>query len=562
MAVMNIPPGMVQDSPEVLSAPRWEVAENVRWTSEGLPETIPATLRPPIHLNPDAITGTGNSFTWAYAEGFATDAVNGGALVLLGSGDRLLAVYTDSAGPAPVALTAVDITPTSSWTGLPSEPTTDRYLAPLPTPVWNAARVGNKLLLCMPNSASAGSPSSAAFFEWDMTTPATEAAPVTGIGPTVANSILVTSDQIVVLFGAEPVSGSAPPELTIRWSNQGAYSASGDWTPSDTNTAGDLPPPPIGGRIIRGLDTGLGILYWTDRAFYLLRELRDGQYFFGSRFISDDGLIASRAVIEAAGKVWFMAADFTVRVWSGGGVPKKVPCPIQMQTVDLMKSRNSGYIVAFSNTEYDEVGWIFERGGGYDDRVAIVYNYVVGAWSLWTGVMASRSVRVGRMPAISFDENYGTDEWGPDGGIVMHDQPVDVEGAVRGLDEFDALLDDTDTPDRGAIAWKLRTTRFFADPARETTRRQSIMDRLRIPQRLRRPAGATGSGGTFDVVVRGWRELGVSSVDAVMTWDPMVGYLEPRVEGRVHSIEMSSAEDDVVRRFGPFDLRIQPETAG
>jgi hypothetical protein len=79
-------------------------------------------------------------------------------------------------------------------------------------------------------------------------------------------------DKHLIAFGAVPFGSTSTADfdpLLIRWADQ---DTPGDWTPSTTNTAGDLRIS-RGSRIVRALPTRQEILVWTDTNLYTLQFL-------------------------------------------------------------------------------------------------------------------------------------------------------------------------------------------------------------------------------------------------------------------------------------------------
>jgi hypothetical protein len=79
-------------------------------------------------------------------------------------------------------------------------------------------------------------------------------------------------DRHLVAFGAVPFGSTSVADfdpMLIRWADQ---DTPGDWTPTQTNTAGDLRVS-RGSRIVRALPTRQEVLVWTDTNLYTLQFL-------------------------------------------------------------------------------------------------------------------------------------------------------------------------------------------------------------------------------------------------------------------------------------------------
>lgn len=543
MTQLVIPPGLRCDDPEALGSPFWADGRNVRWVADGLPETIGLTYRVGLGETGPAWVAAHSPYRAAVRVGQSPAAASAGSW-LFGSTNRLLAATN-----VVTAFRAYDVTPLTGFTAA-AEPVLDLARTPVPAPIWNFSGLGSVVFANMPTTLFGGA--GAPFYVWNANTPATPFAPVSITGLTAAVSVVATDDQHVVLFGATPQAGGASA-LCIRWSDQGAYALDANWTAVDTNAAGDLPPVQHGSRIIRGAGTGLGIVFWTDTAFYRLRQLRDGQYYFRPEPVATDvGLMGPAAWAEAGGRVWWLGDDLSVWAWNGGGVPLRISCPVASCTFDLLDPDKASYVVAFANPEHGEVGWIIERGLGFSDRVAVVYQYELDAWSIWTVDYPARTARSGSMPPLSVDEGLSDGaSMGALGAFLAHDMLPPAGGLLRHSLTLGGTTAVVASPRRG---WFLETSRFAMADGPRAGRQRGLIDRVLIPRKLRRAPADNRTDDGFVLQVSGWEELdGREAVSRTVCRGP--GWVdEPLVEGRVHALRMSADADPEVRRFGRIML--------
>ena len=90
------------------------------------------------------------------------------------------------------------------------------------------------------------------------------------------------------------------------------------------------------------------------------------------------GLIGPNAAITAPAGVYWMGYD-SFYVYNGS--VQKVPCPIQSYVFDDLEINQAFQFFAFTNNEFNEVGWFYCSSGNTVIDRYVVYNYQENAWS-------------------------------------------------------------------------------------------------------------------------------------------------------------------------------------
>jgi hypothetical protein len=193
--------------------------------------------------------------------------------------------------------------------------------------------------------------------------------------PTVATKVIVSDvDRHVIVFGADPLTniGTQDP-LLIRFSDQ---ENALDWTPTTTNTAGDLRLG-SGSKIETAVETRQQILVFTDISLYSMQFIGP-PFTFGINMISEN--------ITIRGPLSAIAVDDTV-YWMGknefyvynGGV-QKLPCTVRDHVFSDFNEDQGEKCFAALNSAFSEIWWYYPSKSTDEITKYVVYNYVQNIW--------------------------------------------------------------------------------------------------------------------------------------------------------------------------------------
>ena len=242
--------------------------------------------------------------------------------------------------------------------------------------LWSADNFGEDLII---------NPRNGGIFYWDATngvsTRAVELQNISGANqvPTVGLQTLVSeTDRHVIVFGADPLSGgvrtgTSDPMLIAFSDQENAL----EFEPLNTNTAGSLRASE-GSIIVGARKSRQEILVWTDTALYSMQFIGP-PYTFGLNLINKGtGLIGPNAAITAPNGVFWMGYD---SFYVYNGAVQKVPCPVQDYVFGGMNVTQGFQFFAFTNNEFNEVGWFYCSEGSNNVDRYVTYNYVEQAWA-------------------------------------------------------------------------------------------------------------------------------------------------------------------------------------
>jgi hypothetical protein len=246
--------------------------------------------------------------------------------------------------------------------------------------LWSHDNFGEDLLI---------NPRNGAIYFWDksngLTTRAIElstAATNTINVPSLVTQVMVSdTDRHVIAFGCDAIGGGGVQDpLLIRFASQETLT---DWTPTATNTAGDLRIG-SGSEFIRAIQTKREIVIWTDSSLHSMR-------FIGPPFTFGITPIASNITI--AGPNAAVAIEDII-VWMGkncfyiyDGRVKQIPCTVKEEVFFNLNNAQLDKIYAGVNAEFGEVIWLYPSdtnsvvngGNGQNDKY-VIYNYNEQLW--------------------------------------------------------------------------------------------------------------------------------------------------------------------------------------
>lgn len=193
--------------------------------------------------------------------------------------------------------------------------------------------------------------------------------------PTVAKQIMVSDrDRHVLAFGCDGIGGGGVQDpLLIRFSSQESIT---DWTPTATNTAGDLRLG-SGSEIVLALETRQQVLVFTDTTLYAMQYL-GAPFTFGVGPLSENITIASpNAAVAVNDNVFWMGLT---EFYSYTGAVQRLPCSVRSFIFDNLNTQQIEKVTAGANTEHSEVWWFYPSTNSNDLDRYVVYNYLENVW--------------------------------------------------------------------------------------------------------------------------------------------------------------------------------------
>lgn len=198
----------------------------------------------------------------------------------------------------------------------------------------------------------------------------------TAVPVQVMQLLVSQQDKHLIAFGAVPFGSTSTADydpLLIRWADQ---DTPGDWTPTQTNTAGDLRVS-RGSRIVRALPTRQEILVWTDTNLYTLQFLGTTDVFGLQEYADNISVASPRCMISAANVVYWMGQD---KFYAYTGRVETLPCTLRDHVFNDINFEQSDQIICGTNEQWNEIWWFYPTENSSVNNAYVIYNYLERIW--------------------------------------------------------------------------------------------------------------------------------------------------------------------------------------
>jgi hypothetical protein len=360
LAPLSLPPGIFRAGTEYGSRGRWYDASLVRFYAN--------TIQPVggwVRVNSSALTGR-------------PCALYGWRPNSTASIGRWLAVGTEQKAYVYSGSATTDITPAGFTTGRITAVSTQGYgggaygmgkygtarsstAGVRPVDAWHFDTWGEYLVGCYTADGR--------LLEWQLNT-ANDFAVITN-APTQCRGVLVTSERMLLALGA----GGDPRKL--QWSTTEDNTT---WTPSASNTAGDLLLTTQGGIVTAERVRG-GVLVHTTTDAHLMTYIGTPFYYGVDRVGDSCGIVSAHAKV---------ATDSFV-VWMGpngfhtyNGYVTSLPCDVQDYVFGDINRVQISKVCAWHNSEFREIWWFYPSTNASENDRYVVWSYGENHWCIGT----------------------------------------------------------------------------------------------------------------------------------------------------------------------------------
>lgn len=255
-------------------------------------------------------------------------------------------------------------------------------------------------------------PRGRAIYHWDKTNGATTRATEITQAPDNALRILLSQeDRHLIAYGAH--DGSSDDLMNVRWCDQEDFT---DWTPTDTNTAGDKRLDD-GNEIVTAVSGRGEILILTDRAAY--RQWHSGPpfTFSFSQVASGIEVAGPNAAVEFNGLIYWMGLN---NFFMYDGRVRILPCEVHSAVFENLNRLQGFKVYAGRISRYSEVIWLYVPVGSTENAKFVLLNVMDGTWAM------GEFERTAWMDAgINYDVPAAM---GADGYLYGHETGTDADG--------------------------------------------------------------------------------------------------------------------------------------
>jgi hypothetical protein len=250
-------------------------------------------------------------------------------------------------------------------------------------------------------------------------------------------------DKHLIAFGSVPFGSTNSADfdpLLIRWADQ---DTPGQWTPSPTNTAGDLRVS-RGSKIVRAMPTRQEILVWTDSHLYTLQFLGTLDVFGLQEYADNISIASPRAVVSASNITYWMGQD---KFYMYTGRVETLPCLLRNHVFQNFNYAQSEQVVCGTNEQWNEVWWFYPTANSDYNNAYVIYNHLEQLWYYGSIERTAWLDTPLREKPLAVNTTIGSDGV-PDtpGALYRHEDGVDDDAApmMSFIQSSDFDLDDGD----------------------------------------------------------------------------------------------------------------------
>jgi hypothetical protein len=363
--------------------------------------------------------------------------------------------------------------------------------------------------------------------------------------PIYQNYILVSdTSRYVFAFGCNALGSTIQDPMQIRWSDQESVV---NWTPSATNTAGDLRLS-HGSKIVTAMQARQEILVWTDSSLYSLQYV-GAPIVWGSQLVGDNISIAGEnAVGYANGVAYWMGVD---KFYKYDGRTQTLSCDLRQFVFENINKSQFDQVFAGTNEGFNEIWWFYVSNDSVDSKIDsyVIYNYLEpdgkGGTGVWYYGSMGRTAWLDsglRDYPIAATYNYN---------LVDHEVGVDdkTTGTTTAIEAYITSAEfDIDDGDRFGFIWRVLPDIKFAG---------STASSPQVTMYLK-PMQNSGSGYNDPQSVGG-ESFATITRTAVLPIEAFTGQIYTRVRGRQMAMEVRSTAIGVNWQLGSPRLDIRQD---
>ena len=201
--------------------------------------------------------------------------------------------------------------------------------------------------------------------------------------PTKSRKVIVSErDRHVICFGANPIGSAIQDRLLVRFSSQENPFF---WTPSATNTAGDLRIG-SGSEIITAVKTRRETIVLTDTSVHSMQFIGPPFTFGINQLASAITVKGFNSAVAVGDSVFWMGYD---RFYIYDGRVQVIPCSVRDHVFKNFNETQSDKIFAGVNSAFGEVFWFYPSASSEENDKYVIYNYDQKIW--YVGSLARTS---------------------------------------------------------------------------------------------------------------------------------------------------------------------------
>ena len=391
--------------------------------------------------------------------------------------------------------------------------------------VWSHDNFGEDLLI---------NPRDGGIFYWDKTNgtgaKAVALSSLAGASntPTVAKQVMVSDiDRHFIAFGTNTLGTTVQDPLLIRFGSQESLT---DFTPTATNTAGDLRLS-SGSSFVQAVETKQQILIFTDRSLFSMRFIGP-PFTFGLQELSKNiTIISSKAAIAVDESVlWMGKENFYAYT---GGVAQQIPCTVRDKVFLDFNETQKDKVISGVNSQWSEVWWFYPSADSEENNKYVVFNYANKSWYYGTLSRTAWHDRGVRRFPIAAGSQY----------LYEHENGNDDDGSPMTASVESSQLDLGDGYQFSFIRQLIPDITFEGSTSSTGNPNATFTLQAR-----------NGPGSTYDT-----NSSGQSTRTATTPVEQFTDIVDVRLRGRSFSLKLESTDQGVAWKLGTPRVDMKPD---
>jgi hypothetical protein len=207
------------------------------------------------------------------------------------------------------------------------------------------------------------------------------------IPPTVMQSMVDTTTQVLIAFGCNlltadanpanpPVTGDYDP-LLIRWADpEDIYNWDVTSYTKDNPLSGQYRLNG-GSQIVRAYQTRQEILIWTQSGLFSMQATGTAEVYGFQPLATEVSVMGCRAMTAVNDVVYWMGKD---RFYMYSGRVETIPCTIRNHVFKDINFDQFDQVICGTNEGYNEVWWFYPTKDSLTNNAYVIYNYLEKIW--------------------------------------------------------------------------------------------------------------------------------------------------------------------------------------
>lgn len=191
--------------------------------------------------------------------------------------------------------------------------------------------------------------------------------------PVQNQGVFVAMPQRQLVAWGSTFTGLSDP-LLVRWSDVEDYNT---WTATVTNQAGSYRLT-TGSKIVSGMQANQQAIFWTDLDMWTMQYIGYPNVYSFNQVNTNCGLIGEKACGRLGNSVYWMSQNGFFQTTGSGAEP--IVCPVWDVIFQNINRNYTNKIRCAPNTSFNEMWWFYASANSTEIDSYVKYNTVLGVW--------------------------------------------------------------------------------------------------------------------------------------------------------------------------------------